>query len=478
MGEAINSKEYVEEDYTRFSKKLRQETLLIKKLFDERKFTYSKTPHLGLEVEGWILDKNHMPNPINSKLIKKCDHELVVEELSQFNLELNTPPHLFQSGCFQNINNQLNEIWSHCENQAGSMGSTLALIGIHPMVREDMLELKYLSEGGRYESLNRQLLKLSNGKPFQIKIEGTDTLIKEMNHIMMEAAATSIQVHIEANQEDGARLYNASLLAATPTVALAANSPYLYGHDLWDETRIPLFEQSLFIPSFRDKKGQEVGRVTFGTGYARHSLLEQFLENLDGYPPLVPVNFEDSPENFRHLKFHNGTIWRWVRPILGFSGAGEPHTRIEQRVMASGPSIIDIVANVAFSVGLTTYYSKLEKPPEESMTFTHCKSNFYSAAKNGLQATVNWFGKDIRLDTLILEDLIDKSIIGLKQFGIEPDEIDHYINGVIKPRVMTGQNGAHWQRSFVGLHRKDMQALSEKYLENQQTQKPVHEWKL
>ena len=44
-----------------------------------------------------------------------------------------------------------------------------------------------------------------------------------------------------------AAFFNAALLVSAPMVAVAANSPLLFGKLLWQETRIPLFEQGVAL---------------------------------------------------------------------------------------------------------------------------------------------------------------------------------------------------------------------------------------
>ncbi|MCB0377005.1 MAG: hypothetical protein KDD33_00805 [Bdellovibrionales bacterium] len=476
MGESIGQVEFSAEDEKEFQRRLREETKVLKNWFEERRFEFRDKPMLGLEVEAWLVDENYIPNPVNKEFLAVCDNPDVVEELSKFNFELNTDPKVLQKYCFKEIHQQLAKTWDQCLGFASKVASKPMLIGIHPLLRDQILQLEYMSEGERYRALNDQLMKMREGQPVKVDIQGFDHFAMTFDHIMLEAAATSVQVHIQANQEDFRRVFNASMIAAIPCVAIAANSPFVYGHDLWDESRIPLFEQAIQVKSFRDKRGTDIGRVTFGTGYIRHSLLEIFLENLNGYPPLIPILFEDSPESLHHLRFHNGTLWRWNRPIIGFDQSGTPHLRVEQRAMASGPSLEDIVANMAFSVGLTQYLATEEKAPEESMTFTDCRNNFYEAARLGLNARVRWFGKEGALDQLILSDLIPKAKQGLRAAGVDAAEIEFYLEQNIHQRVLSGQNGARWQRAFIDRQGRDFQALTQTYLERQMSGTPVHKW--
>lgn len=479
MGESIQNSTFNSHDRELFSKKLREETRLLMKMFEERVFEYTDAPLLGLEVEAWLLNQDATPEPANRQFLDACNDPNLVEELAQFNFEMNTDPVVFQQGCFHQLESQLKTTWDIAQKNAEKLNLTPCLVGIHPLVSDETLKPECMSDGVRYKALNEQILSMRKNGEINIQIKSdNDQFNKNLNHIMMEAAATSIQVHLQTNQESFKRVFNASLISSAPTVAAAANSPWLYGHELWDETRIPLFEQAIRIASFRNKKGENVGRVTFGTGYVRKSALELFLENLDGYPPLLPILFDDPAKHLHHLTFHNGTLWRWNRPIIGGCASGSPHLRVEQRVMASGPSLVDIIANTAFSVGLTTWLAGQEKAPEESMTFTDCEANFYAAARHGLRANIRWFGKKVVLRDLILNELIPKAKQGLAQFCNDSSEIEYYLQEILFERVRSGQNGSQWQRDFVGSHGKDFKNLSLAYSERQLSGKPVHQWTL
>jgi len=282
------------------------------------------------------------------------------------------------------------------------------------------------------------------------------------------------------NPEEAVRHYNLSQILSAPMVAVAANSPYLFGRELWDETRIPAFEQSVSVASFLDRQGQNVGRVTFGTGYAKHSIMEPFLENLNAFPVLLPSVTDDDPSWLSHLRLQNGTIWRWTRPLIGLSEDGRPHLRLEHRVPAAGPSITDSIANIAFFIGLMTYYSKSEETPLEcEIPFEDARENFYRAAKHGLRAKIKWSGgKNLPLHSLLEQSLLPAANKGLQMAGLHPEDIEHYIENVMGNRVTTGQNGATWQKAFIFKHGSDFQKMTHAYFENQKRNLPVCKWTL
>jgi len=279
-------------------------------------------------------------------------------------------------------------------------------------------------------------------------------------------------------QQQAVRYYNAAMIVSAPLVAISANSPYLFGKDIWAETRIPLFEQSVNTGGFDGASRGPIQRVSFGTAYAQKSLMECFTENRQHFPVLLPVNFDNKKDELKYLSLHNGTIWRWNRPLTGFDKDGTPHLRIEHRVIPSGPSITDNVANMAFYYGLVHYYANLDTPPETQLEFSMARDNFYTAAQHGLRDKINWPGCDrCNIRHLILHRLLDQAEAGLNALALNKKDIEYYL-GIIQSRAEHHQTGSDWQRAFIEKHGADMQRLTQTYYQNQQQGDPVHCWDL
>jgi len=296
---------------------------------------------------------------------------------------------------------------------------------------------------------------------------------------MAEAATTSLQIHLQVSPETAARHYNIAQILSAPMVALTANSPFLFAKELWDETRIPLFEQAVNIPSFCDKSGRIISRVTFGSGYVRNSLKELFLENLDGFPILLPETFEEDFNWLNHLRLHNGTIWRWNRPLIGLNDSGTPHLRIEHRVPSAGPSIPDTVANILFFYGTMFHLIEQNNPIEQEISFEDARNNFYLAAKKGLDTQIVWRkGKHIPIREILLHELLPGAIRCLKRKGIDQKQIEYTLDEIVRQRVKTGRTGAFWQKAYINRHGPRFQEMTHTYHENQNQQKPVHTWKI
>ena len=474
MGQEIGEQAFGAGADEAFRARLRDETGRLKHWFDERAFDYDQNFTIGLELEAWLIDENHLPAPRNVDFLKTVNDPEVVEELSKFNFEINTPPHRLDGAAFSETQAELGATWQQCADVAATLDLRPVAIGIMPTVRDEMLQPDWMSDTNRYHALNNEVFRRRKGQPLHIHIEGQDTLDYSCSHVMLEAACTSLQAHLKVNQEDAVRFYNAAILAAAPLVAATANSPFLYGRSLWQETRIPAFEQATAVDGFRDAAGRNVLRVTLGTGYVRHSLMELFLENLS-YPPLLPALSEETAR-LPHLRLQNGTIWRWVRPIVGFDEANAPHLRLEHRVMPSGPSLPDMIANLALCEGLMLALGQAETPPELETPFEDAHANFYACARDGLNARVRWAGREVDVQALLLEKLLPAARAALAAAGVGADDLEACFDAVLVPRLRSGLTGAAWQHSFVDCNGMNLQALTERYVALQASGAPVHTW--
>ena len=474
MGQEINQSRFSDRDHREFGARLREETKVLKRWFDTRAFDHRPEFTVGLELEGWLIDESHLPSPRNSEFFVALGNSNVCAELSKFNFELSAPPFPLQGPVFSKTLDNVAEIWRACEAAAALIDLRPVAIGILPTVRDEMLQLSWMSEGNRYRALNNEILLRRARKPLHIHIEGLETLDYRADNIMLEAACTALQAHLRFNQEDAVRLYNAAILAAAPIVAATANSPFLYGRNLWAETRIPAFEQVTAMNGFHDAEDRNVGRVTLGTGYLRHSFLELFLENLS-YPTLLPA-LDENTDRLPHLRLQNGTIWRWVRPIVGFDGSSAPHLRLEHRVMPAGPSLIDTVANIALCHGLVLALGRMSEPPENQTPFEDARANFYACARDGLNAQVCWSGKTANVQTLLLKQLLPAAQSALLQEGVDKEDIEWLLSDIMQSRLQTGRTGAAWQVSFMNCSNANFQAMTERYVALQASGAPVHEW--
>jgi hypothetical protein len=475
MGEEIQYSRFNKTDYQQFAFRLKQETDLLKSWFDNNSFSTSALM-AGYELEAWLIDHAARPLTINEKFLELANNDLLSPELAKFNVELNVEPERLSGNVLSIFENKLTTLWQQCSDTAQSLNSDILGIGILPTLQDSDLTLNNISLLDRYRALNEQILRQRNGVEIELNINGDDHLHTSHKDVMLEAAATSLQIHIQIPADVAARYYNAAVLLSAPMVAISANSPCLFGRRLWQETRIPVFEQAIPTGGYGGAASGPVQRVSFGTHYVRDSLFECFRENLEHFPVLLPVKYQADINEVRHLRLHNGTIWRWNRPLIGFDEDKTPHLRIEHRVCASAPSTIDNIANIAFFYGLVHYYATLDKPPEYEIPFAEAKHNFYRSAQLGLKNQTRWLsGKTDSLQRIILDKLLIDAETGLYKLGIDEDDSQRYLS-IIRQRVEKNRTGSQWQLNFLNAHQGDRTLLTLNYLKNQKTGQAVHEW--
>lgn len=472
MGQEISHSSFSEEDFTRFRNRVIAETALLEQWMADGVLDQGE-PKAGSEIEAWLVTDRGLPAAVNKAFLQHMEDPMVVPELSTFNVELNTHPLPFSDGMFNHMYTELAELWQRCEVVANREAAHMLMIGILPTVQQSDLCLGNISGMQRYQALNEQVLRMRDGQALMLDIRAREHLVAEHDDVMLEAATTSFQIHLKIDPAQAVRAYNLSKIISAPMVALSANSPFLFGHELWDETRIPLFEQSVAVGASDYSK-----RVTFGVRYAEHSIMECFEANRDRYPVLLPQLMDEPVEALAHLRLHNGTIWRWNRPLIGVSENGQAHIRIEHRVVPSGPSTLDVVANAAFYFGLVHELMVEEKNAEARLPFFNAKENFYSSACLGLDARVTWFdGQEGSVADLCLQKLIPQARCGLLRMGVGREEADRWID-IIEARVASHQTGAHWQRQWIAQNGKDFPALVRAYRDCQNSAQPVHAWKI
>ena len=477
MGDEIRSSSFREEDYIAFHQMLEKETQLLAEWFEQGAFVDS-SPMCGIEQEAWIVNKEFYPEPENQYLLDSMQSHLLSPELAKFNIELNVTPQKLSAKGLQAIHQELLTLWKQCVAKLEQKDLHMMMVGILPTVRDQELLVDNMSQLNRYYALNEQVMKARQGKPLCLDIVGVEHLRSVHSDVMLESAATSFQIHRQIPFNNSVRYFNASVILSAPLVAVGANSPYLFFKNIWEETRIPLFEQAVDVGGYGNAATGPMKRVSFGTGYARNSLLELFNENLNHFPVLLPEQSSSDISELKHLRMHNGTIWRWNRPLIGFNEKKEPHLRVEQRVASAGPTVIDEIANTAFFYGLQEFYANMPIAPETLLDFSQAKSNFYRAAQHGLEAKINWLNaSNTTVASLILNELLEQARNGLNMLGVDQSDIKDYLD-IIEQRATSRQNGANWQKRYVSKHNCTMRELAEQYWINQTSEKPVHEWPL
>ena len=463
MGQETGSLNYSESDYVRFARDVTDETRELRRRVEAGRFADSPAT-VGYELEACLLNERLDPADANDAFLREFDRPQVVPELARCNIEFNGTPQLLAPEGLQRMHRELDDWLARARKVAAGRNLRLAMIGILPTLSEGSLGLDHISDSNRYRAIDRSIARL-RGKPYvDIRIDGRRNDYRgRFDSIMAESAATSFQLHLRLPPGQAHHWFNAALAISGPLLAIAANSPYLFGNDLWAETRIPVFAQSVDTGS--------VHYVTFGSGYLHGCITELFDINASRYRPLLPeqLGVGDLP----HLVLHNGTIWRWNRPILDVADPRDMHFRLEHRALPSGPSVIDMVANAALLYGLLQVFS--EQPDlTERLPFEDARANFYQAAQHGMDVEMTWFdGERLPAARLWEERLLPMAQQGLSALGVGGAE--RYLQ-VAAARIARGLSGAGWQRAWIQRNGNDLRQMLASYLAYQESGLPVCEW--
>ena len=443
---------------------------------------------IGAEQEFCLITDQWRPATTFQAILDELNDDHFTTELAQYNLELNLDPLELETSCFSILEDNLRTNMNRAESAANKHHSKTVLTGILPTISLNELELEYMTPADRYYMLNQRLKELRGGD-FTIGLKGVDDLSITHDSVLFEACNTSFQMHLQVKPDDFVSSYNWAQAISGPVMGISVNSPLLLGRELWSETRIALFQQSIDTRFSSYALKNQVPRVTYGNEWSQGSILDIYKSDIVRHKAILARELNsNSKEDLKAGKVprlealcvFNGTIYRWNRPCYGVSG-GKPHLRIENRYIPSGPSILDEVSNFAFWVGL------MHGRPQEfddlpgKIDFRDAKSNFLKAARHGKQSVMVWQDEQISVRTLVERELLPIAEKGLKSLGIVQDDIDRYL-GVIEQRTKS-QTGSQWMiRNYRHLNDKlktddALMALTKHIYLTQQDNQPIHEWK-
>ena len=478
-------------DIKKFTKNLLKDVQAFEKMLNDKWFEEGVSK-IGAEQELCLVDKNYKPLPLNLEVLAKTEGDRFSPELAKFNLETNASPQFFRKNALSVMEQEILDDLSLIENIAKDFDADIVLTGILPTVRKFDVDREQITPIDRYFAL-MDALRDMRGEEFLINIHGIDELNIKLNSGLIEAANTGFQVHLQIDPQDFVKKYNIAQAIAGPVLASAVNAPLLFGKRLWKETRIALFQQAIDTRVSAEHIRDRHPRVTFGTDWIRESVMDIFKEDILRYRVLLGADFdEDSLEmvekgktpKLKALTVHNSTIYRWNRPVYGVSGNGKPHLRIEARMFPAGPSVLDEMANAAFWLGLMEGYSNRVDDITKLISFDEAKSNFYAAARGGLDKQFTWFNhKKYYAKDLILNELLPVAKEGLKSQNIDEKDIKKYL-GVIEKRVKNEITGSDWildtYRKFSDKASREeiLTLITMSTIKNQKAGIPVHKWKI
>lgn len=468
----------------------------VARMLREDAFSFDRQ-HMGLEIELCLVDDQQAPAMANGVVLEKINDPSFKTELSQHNVELNVPPRPLAGDEALDLEHELRTVLRQADAKAGDAGTSLVMIGTLPTLRPAHFHRRWISASGRYEMLNERILA-ARGEPLMLDMEGVALTasrhperLQTANHtILPEAGCTSVQLHLQVRPGEFAAHWNAAQALAGVQVAVAANSPFLLGKALWHETRIPLFLQATDTRPAELRNQGVRPRVWFGERWI-NSIFDLFEENVRYFPALLPETTGQDPlaeldagrtPALTELQLHNGTVWRWNRPVYDVVD-GVPHLRVENRVLPAGPTVIDMLANAAFFYGAMRALTEQERPVWSQMSFHAAEENLHAGAKHGMDAQLYWPGIGwVRPDELVLRQLLPLAHEGLRRGGVSQAARDRLL-GVLEQRCLARRTGSTWQRETVlalqsrGLDRlAALRGMLARYREHMFGDEPVHRW--
>jgi gamma-glutamyl:cysteine ligase YbdK (ATP-grasp superfamily) len=488
MGREIQPIKITGEDRRKYREKVRRSLDALASMLRDQRFDLSEE-QVGLEIELNLVDDSGHPSMRSTEVLDQiADPVAWSTEVGQFNLEINIPPRRLGGDSLPSLEDEMRASLNAADRAARDVGSRLVMIGILPTLTEPDTHEGVLTASERYKVLNEQIFA-ARGEDMRIEISGAEQLLTHASSITPEAACTSVQLHVQVTPDAFASYWNAAQAISGVQVALGANSPFFFGRKLWHETRITLFEQATDTRPDELKEQGVRPRVWFGERWIT-SVFDLFEENLRYFPALLPICEAEDPvavlaaggcPDLAEMSLHNGTIYRWNRPVYAVVD-GTPHLRVENRVLPAGPSVADVAANAAFYFGLVRALAEAERPVWTQLSFAAASENLHTAARNGIDAVLYWPGSgDVPVTELVLRRLLPLAYAGLADWGVD-DQYAGRLLSIIEQRCLTGQNGATWQIGTVAAlsasvdRPEALRQMTQRYVDLMHTNAPVHTW--
>ncbi len=424
---------------------------------------FEKNRHrIGAEQEFCIVTKNYRPSRNSLKILQKINDPHFTTELGLFNLELNMDPIVLNEHCFEEMESKLESHMHTAHKAADSVDNNkVVLTGVLPTLEKKDMAIRNMTPLDRYQTLNNALKEI-RGTEFRMFIKGVDELNIKSTSILFEACNTSFQVHLQIPLDEIIDKYNWAQVISGPVLSAMTNSPILLGRELWSETRIAVFQQSLDTRNTSYHLREQKPRVSFENSWIKDSITDVYKDDITRYIAILTSHFEENSMEvlnngdtpvLKALSLYNSTLYKWNRLCYGIT-EGKPHLRIENRYISSGPTIKDEIANALFWVGLMQGIPDKYKKVWKIIPFNEARGNFINAARTGLDTYFNWFGRGISAKKLIKTVLIPISRAGLIKSGINKKSIKKYLK-IIEKRVDNNLTGSKWMlRNYRNLKKE------------------------
>lgn len=442
---------------------------------------------IGAEQELCLVTDTWRPSKDGPKILKAIDDPHFTTEIARYNLEINLDPVELRADCFSKVENQLRTMLDKVIGASQKYDAKVLLTGILPTISKNELQLDYMTPNPRYTTLNAVIKKLRGADP-ELYIQGVDELSIMHDSVLFEGCNTSFQMHLQIDPNDFIASYNWAQAISGPILGISTNSPLLLGRELWSETRIALFKQSIDTRSSSYALKNRQARVAYGNFWASGSIVDIFKDSIANHEIILAADIENNSleqlkkgtiPKLQALNLHNGTVYLWNRPCYGVGG-GKAHVRIENRYIPAGPTVLDEMANFAFWTGLMMGRPSRFGDMPNCMDFQDAKANFMKSARSGKESMMLWEDRLLSVRKLVLKELLPIAYSGLEKMAIDKADIERFL-GIIEKRT-AGTTGSQWKIVNYRRLKKEMRQdnalvqLTKAIYTNQQANIPVHEW--
>ena len=365
MGADVETITYTREQRQRYREKVQQCLDVFERMLSFAHFEFDR-PMTGMEIELNLVGADFRPRMDNAEVLERIADPEFQTELGRYNIEFNVAPRPLPGDSALELEEVLRTSLNRAQAKCLELDNRIIMIGMLPTVMPEHLSGDWMSGNARYQALNDAVLT-ARGEDVYLEIEGPtgERLVRYCDSLAPESACTSMQLHLQVAPMAFADHWNAAQVLAGPQLALGANSPFFFGQRLWAESRIEVFTQAADTRSVELKNQGVRPRVFFGERWIT-SIFDLFRY----FPALLPEISDEDPQavldaggvpSLAEMRLHNGTIYRWNRPIYDIV-KGRPHLRVENRVLPAGPTIIDTMANSAFYYGTLRMLAQEDRP--------------------------------------------------------------------------------------------------------------------
>jgi hypothetical protein len=211
------------------------------------------------------------------------------------------------------------------------------------------------------------------------------------------------------------------------------------------EHRIGVFESVLNDP--------ETPKVRFPRDV---DTVSEAIERIAADPTIVPAEVEPAgrlDDDWRHIRHKHGSFWRWVRPVFDGPSRADANVRIEFRPVPAQPTARDCIGVLALFAGLMSSLPRRAHPLYD-LDWETARANFYAAARDGLQADMEYVdGEGEHTSDLgqVYGDLFEYAYDGLDMHRIDRRTAASYLEP-LRARVRQETTPARWTHERAREH--------------------------